>query len=44
MGFLKPLPVRAELEMDTQRSERVHAAKAAQPGDRRPPLLLDSQS
>ncbi len=37
VGFLEPCPVGAELEVDRERGERVHAAERAQPGDGRPP-------
>jgi len=43
-GALKALPVAAELEVQRERRERVDAAKAAQPGDRRPPLLFQRQA
>ena len=38
MRLLKPVPVGAELEMDRERGECVHAAERAQSRDGRPPL------
>jgi hypothetical protein len=37
------LPVAGELEVQRQRGQRVDPAKAAQPGDGRPPLLIERQ-
>jgi hypothetical protein len=41
MRFLESGLVGAGLDMDAERGERVHITEAAQPGDRRPPLLVD---
>jgi hypothetical protein len=43
MGFLEPLPIAAQLEVDRQRRQGVNATEAPQPGDRRPPRPVDRE-